>query len=120
MQIMLLLALLAWLCCLHIASRRAGDAGRRARIAMGSSLIAIALGYCAFLAVIFAESGALLFADKSADGVQSVATEGDPWLTLLAGSAALAFPALLIVVGWRQIRKSRPTQASRHAPPRSR
>jgi len=43
MPMVLLTPIAVWLCCLRIASRREGEPGRRARVAMGASLIAIAL-----------------------------------------------------------------------------
>ena len=107
MSMMPLALVVAWLCCLHIASRRDGEPGRRARVAMGASLIAIALAYCAFLARVFMDSGVLLAPDKSADRTAIIATEGDPLLMLLAGAAALAFPALLLIVGWRTVAQAR-------------
>lgn len=107
MSMMPLALVAAWPCCLHIDSRRDGEPGRRARVALGASLIAIALAYCAFLARVFTDSGVLLAPDKSADRAAIVATERNPLLMPLAGTAALGFPALLLIVGWRTVAQAR-------------
>jgi hypothetical protein len=108
-----LTALAAWLFWLNHRARR-GD--RRARLALGMSLILVAAAHAVALMLLFGADDMLRFPGGRGSAPGSVAVGDDPVLWLLGGLLACGWPIFLLLIGVRELRREdapRPPAAPR-------